>query len=58
MLTWKTRVQEVNNRIYFSGIIDVMIELDYAEALKTEFYMEIQSEVFGFNLTIYIWNYL
>ena len=32
----------------------VMTERDYAEALKAEFYMEIQSEVFGFspNLSI------
>ena len=29
-----------------------MTEHDYAEALKTEFDMEIQSEAFGFNHTL------
>ena len=32
----------------------MMIERDYAEALKSEFDMEIQSEAFGFNQTLSI----
>ena len=54
MCTWQTSVQKVNKTRLFSENNDVITERDYAEEVKAEFDMEIQSEAFGFNHTIYI----
>ena len=39
---------------FFSDNSAVMTEHDYVETLKAEFYMENQSEAFGFNRTLSI----
>ena len=54
MCTWQTSVQKVNKTRLFSENNDVITERDYAEEVKAEFDMEIQSEAFGFNNNISI----
>ena len=47
-------MQEVKKIGFLSGNTYFMTERDYAEAFKSEFDMEIHSEVFGFNCNISI----
>ena len=54
MFTRQTRVKKLINESFLEYMNAMMIERDYAEALKSEFDMEIQSEAFGFNQTLSI----
>ena len=54
MFTIKKQVQKYYKIIVLAENNDVMIERDYDESLEAEFDMEIQSEAFGFNHTLFI----
>ena len=57
LLFWllgKHECQNIRRAFFLEDNNSVMAERDYAEALKAEFDMEIQSEAFGFNHTISI----
>ena len=47
-------MKDVNKTIFFAENDAVMTERGYVESLKAEFYMEIQSDTFGFNFNLFI----
>ena len=47
-------MKNIRNEYFLENMNYVMTEGDYAEALKAEFDMELQSEAFGFNRTLSI----